>query len=159
MDICTRLFEHNNWANAELMGFCNTLREDQLDAAPDPQSEWSVRRVLEHLAGAQAGYLALLTQPKEERQQVDLRFEELGASLEASGVGLLEYAQGESSQGGHLYSTDGYEIEPWVVLVQSINHASDHRRQVCGMLRALGEKPPALDGWRFAEARGGLRKL
>ena len=51
---------------------------------------------------------------------------------------------------------DGYLVEPWVVLVQVINHATEHRKQVGIMLRALGMTPPRLDGWGYGEMAGGL---
>jgi uncharacterized damage-inducible protein DinB len=42
------------------------------------------------------------------------------------------------------------------VFVQAINHGAEHRRQVCGILRALGVEPPRLDGWAFGEATGAV---
>ena len=32
-------------------------------------------------------------------------------------------------------------------MLQAINHATDHRRQSCGMLKELGIAPPRLGGW------------
>ena len=55
-----------------------------------------------------------------------------------------------------LRTTDGYFVEPWVVMVQAINHATDHRRQISGLLKALGVTPPTLDGWSFGEAENAL---
>jgi uncharacterized damage-inducible protein DinB len=52
-----------------------------------------------------------------------------------------------------LRTSDGYDVAPWVVLVQAVNHANDHRRQIAGMLRDRGVPPPRLDGWGFGEAR------
>jgi len=40
--------------------------------------------------------------------------------------------------------------------VQVINHAHEHREQICSMLNALGVTPPDMDGWAFGEATGAL---
>ncbi len=58
-----------------------------------------------------------------------------------------------------LRTTDGYLVEPWVVMVQAINHATDHRRQLSGMLRDQGVIPPRLDGWAYGEAVKALRSI
>ena len=58
-----------------------------------------------------------------------------------------------------LRTTDGYFVETWVVMVQAINHATEHRRQIGSMLRALGVTPPNLDGWTYAEATGALVRM
>jgi uncharacterized damage-inducible protein DinB len=47
-------------------------------------------------------------------------------------------------------------VEPWVVLVQIINHATEHREQISSMLSALGVTPPILDGWAYGEATNAL---
>ena len=55
-----------------------------------------------------------------------------------------------------LQTTDGYFVEPWVVLVQVINHATEHREQIKSMLSALGVTPPDIDGWDYGEATKAL---
>ena len=78
------------------------------------------------------------------------------ASATASGEALLALAHDEDNEPTQLRTSDGYLVEPWVIMLQVINHASDHRRQICGMLRAIGVTPPGLDGWGFGEAEGAL---
>ena len=39
-----------------------------------------------------------------------------------------------------------------VILVQAINHATEHRAQAQAILTQLGIEPPAIDGW----AHGGF---
>ena len=41
-------------------------------------------------------------------------------------------------------------------MVQIINHATEHREQICSMLTALGVTPPDLDGWDYGEATNAL---
>lgn len=156
--ILAKLFEHNNWANLQIIKACSALTDEQLDAMPLPTSEWSVRRALSHLVECQRGYLSLLTLPPEARRDAPLSFAELGESAGRSGQALLALARDKTARGSEsrLRTTDGYVVEPWVVMVQVINHATDHRRQISGMLRALGVTPPGLDGWSFAEAVNAL---
>lgn len=153
-----RLFEHNNWANLQIIKACSALRDDQLDAKPQPASTWSIRAALSHLVESQRGYLSLLTLPPEARQHAPLSFAQLQESAAASGDGLLALARSATGEhlGTRLRTTDGYFVEPWVVLVQAINHATDHRRQISGLFRALGMAPPALDGWAFGEVANAL---
>ena len=90
-----------------------------------------------------------------------MAFSELQESVRRSGEGLLALAGDESSKplAARLQTTDGYSVEPWVVMVQVINHASEHREQINSMLSALGIMPPELDGWSFGEATNALKPM
>ena len=153
-----RLFEHNNWANDQIIKACSALSGEKLDAKPQPTTTWSIRFTLSHLVESQQGYLSLLTLPPEARRHVALSFAEWEESARKSGEKLLALARDETGEDleTRVRTTDGYMVEPWVVMVQAINHATEHRRQISGMLRALGETPPVLDGWSFGEATSAL---
>ena len=95
-NILGKLFEHNNWANEQIILACSALTDEQLDAPPQSATEGSIRSTLLHLVSAQYGYLRLLTLPLEERQdRVTVQFSELGESLKGSGEKLLELARDE----------------------------------------------------------------
>ncbi len=138
-NILARVFEHNNWANEQVIQACSVLSDEQLDAPPQSATEGSIRSTLSHLVSAQHGYLRLLTLPLEERQdRVTVEFAELGESLKSSGEKLLELARDESKlPTTRLQTRDEYYVEPWVILVQIINHATEHREQIKNMLTAL----------------------
>lgn len=157
-NILARLFEHNNWANQKIMEVCLTLTDDQLDAPPQSATEGSIRSTLTHLVSAQHGYLRLLTIPLEERKdRVTLQFDELQESLKSSGERLLELARDESKlPTTRLRTRDDYRVEPWVVMIQIINHATEHREQIKSMLTALGIEPPSIDGWDYGDAMKAL---
>lgn len=161
--VLERLFMHNNWANRRLIESCSGLSEEQLDAHPSSAAYGSIRQTLIHLVLGQVGYLKLLTLPVEERRQarLDLHFSDLAEAAAASGEGLLEWVRSSESQFtvSRLETTDGYWVEPWVVLLQAINHADEHREQVCSQLSALGVAPPQLDGWAYGELKGALTPL
>lgn len=157
----TRMFEHNNWANDRLIAACTALTEAQLDAPPRSATQGTIRGTLTHLVAAQHGYLSLLTLPVEERTSLAPALTALREAARASGEGLLALAG--NADGAFptepLRTRDGHRVAPWVVMVQAINHATEHREQVKSMLTALGETPPDLDGWSFGDAVGALVPL
>ena len=156
--ILAKLFEHNNWANLKIIHTCRALSDEQLDTKPQSGTNWSIRDTLLHLVSSQKAYLSLLTMPLMERPDTTPTFAELEEVACASGGGLLALAKEESSK--HLktqiQTKDGYIVQPWVVMLQAINHATEHRRQISGMLRALRVAPPGIDGWSYGEATKAL---
>jgi uncharacterized damage-inducible protein DinB len=152
-----KLFEHNNWANMQIIQACAALSDEQLDAEPHSATKGSIRATLLHLAGSQASYLSTLTLPVEARRYPPLTFADVQESVRLSGEGLLSLARGERTPlSARLQTRDGYYVEPWVVMVQAINHATEHREQINSMLSALGITPPDLDGWAYGEATHAL---
>lgn len=155
--LLARLFEHNRWANRRLLEACASLPDETLDA-PEEGSPWTIRSVLLHLAKAQNNYVGLLTGAPDEERERPVPAGELMEHAERSGERLRELAR--DPEGPHfrerVHVSDGYVFEPWVAMVQAINHATDHRRQVCAMMRRLGVTPPRLDGWEFGKETGAL---
>ena len=153
-----KLFEHNNWANQKIIEACSALNDEQLDAPPQSATEGSVRSTLLHLVSAQDNYLRLLTLPLEERQdRVWIEFSNIQESLQNSGKELLQLARDTSKlPATRIKTRDEYLVEPWVLMVQIINHATEHREQIKSMLTAMGITPPSIDGWDFGESENAL---
>jgi uncharacterized damage-inducible protein DinB len=158
-NILGKLFEHNNWANFNIIQACSALSDEQLDAEPRSATKGSIRLTLRHLVSSQDGYLSLLTgMERRFNWQAPPSFAELQESARITGEGLLALARGEPGVTfkSQLQTRDGYSVEPWVVMVQVINHATEHREQINSMLSALGVTPPELDGWAYGEAANAL---
>src|SRR5215208_4260340 len=152
-----KLFEHNNWANNQIIETCYALSDAQLDAEPQSVTRGTIRRTLLHLVHSQIGYLSLLTMPVNERPDVAPAFDELQESVRISGERLLKLASGEQKPfDSRLTTKDGFYTEPWVVMLQVINHATEHREQIKSMLSSLGVTPPNIDGWGYGEATNAL---
>ena len=153
-----KLFEHNNWANQKIIEACSTLNDEQLDTPPQSATEGSIRSTLMHIVVAQYNYLRLLTLPLEERKdRVWIDFGEMQESLQNSGEALLQLAKDTSKiPSVRLQTRDEHLVEPWVLMVQIINHATEHREQVKSMLTALGVEPPSIDGWDFGLTENAL---
>ena len=153
-NILENMFEHNNWANMQILQACSVLRDEQLDAEPVSATKGTIRETLRHMVASQAGYLSLLTLPVEKRHRISpATVSEMQDAARLSGEGLLALAKDERNRipATRLQTTDGFYVEPWVVMLQIINHATEHREQVKSMLTALGMTPPAIDGWDYAE--------
>jgi len=154
-NILAKLFEHNHWANLSIIEACSALSDEQLDAEPQTVVKGTVRETLTHLVSSQRGYLALLTRPVEERlHRTPLDYADLPEVARVSGEGLIAFVwdNPEKNLKPQLQTSDGFHVEPWVILVQIINHAHEHREQICSMLNALGVTPPGMDGWSYGEA-------
>ena len=153
-----KLFEHNNWANTQIIQSCAALSDEQLDAESQSATKGSIRETLTHLVNSQRGYLSLLTLTLEARHHAPPTFAGLQESAQISGEGLLALVRDESSKSPktRLQTTDGFFVEPWVVMLQVINHATEHREQISSMLSALGVTAPDLDGWAYGEATNAL---
>jgi uncharacterized damage-inducible protein DinB len=146
-----KLFEHNNWANQKIIEACLALSDEQLDTPPQSATEGSIRSTLIHLVSAQNNYLRTLTLPIDERRnRVDIEFSKLKESLKTSGEALLALAKDVSKiSKDRLITRDDHYVEPWVLMVQIINHATEHREQIKSMLTTLGIEPPSIDGWDY----------
>ena len=158
-NILEKLFEHNTWANLQIIQACSALSDEQLDAEPQSAAKGSIRLTLWHLMASQQGYLSHLTS-REHRShwQAPPAFAELLQAASISGEGLLALARDEPGipLTTQLQTPDGYLVERWVIMVQIINHATEHREQIKNMLSALGVTPPDLDGWAYGEVTHAL---
>ena len=152
-----KVFEHNNWANQKIIEACASLSDKQLDAEPQSVTKGSIRRTLTHLVHSQQGYLSLLTLPVDGRPDAAPKFTELQESARESGADLLAIARGGKEPfESRLTTRDEHFVEPWVVMVQVINHATEHREQIKSMMTALGVMPPNIDGWEYGFATDAL---
>jgi uncharacterized damage-inducible protein DinB len=152
--VLEKIFEHNNWANEQILHACSALTDEQLDATPVSATKGTIRETLQHLVRSQAGYLSLLTLPVDQRHRIPAAsISELEDAARLSGGGLLALARDEANRlpKTRLQTTDGFYVEPWIVMIQIINHATEHREQIKSMLSALGITPPEIDGWTYAE--------
>ena len=87
-----------------------------------------------------------------------LSFTEMREIATQSGQTLLSIAPtfAGATPPSQITLTDGYRVDPWVILVQVINHATEHREQIKSIMTTLGVAPPRIDGWRFGREVGSL---
>ncbi len=154
--ILAELFQHNRWANLRLLDACARLTDDQLNAAA-PGTYGRVRDTLVHMLAAEERYVGLLTgeQPKKPLRESEgyPGIPELRKRARRSGQALIEVAARARPNRILRGVRRGkpYAISIEVVLVQAINHATEHRAHIVTSLSQHGVTVPDLDGWAFGE--------
>ncbi len=159
--ILTRLFEHNNWANLQIIQACSVLDEDQLDTELYTVTKGSIRSTLQHLINSQEDYLSQLMGVEARfNWESPPGFDELLQAATETGEGLIALTKSEASKSlKDKFEKDGYSIEPWVVMLQAVDHAAEHREQIKSILSGLGLTPPRIDGWAYGRVTGALVQL
>ena len=151
------LFKHNLWANLYLLDVCAKLSADKLEASA-PGTYGAVRNTLLHLLDTEADYVATLTdqaaKPRHQPGEPFPGFESLRQSARQSGEALITYAeQFDSSQILQgVWQGQPYRLRAIIVLMQAINHATEHRAHIMTILSQQGIDPPILDSWAYNDA-------
>jgi len=159
----TPLFEHNYWANLQLLEACSGLTREQLAVSIAGVYGTPALTFLHYLSGEQR-YIYRLSR---EESPNPLRRDTPWPGIEA----LTEHARWSGERLRRLAETvepatvireteDGVdeEIDGQVVLVQAINHSTEHRAHIVTTLSAHGIALPEIDGWNWGEATGRLRQ-
>ena len=150
------LFRHNAWANERLFDACAGLSDAQLDAVA-VGTFGSIRATLTHIVGAQERFATALAETemfgtgREHRPFPGLAALRDGAR--ASGEALVGLAA-QARPGATVTTTwrgEDYTSPVWMLLIQAINHATEHRAQVAAILTQQGVEPPGMDGWTYHE--------
>jgi uncharacterized damage-inducible protein DinB len=165
MTLTARIFEHNDWSNLRIIGACSGLTEEQL-AWTSTGSYGSVVATLVHLVAAQQRYAHVFkggpipTEPAERVHERDPfpGFDRLRTSAEASGGLLREAAEAPDPDRTmtRVYRGQEERLPAWVLLLQAINHATEHRTNITSILAEHGVEVADIDGWTYlGEVAGG----
>lgn len=155
-DTLTTLYRHNVWANLQLLDLCAGLSDDQLQATVSG-TFGTIADTWRHIMHAERSYLARISTGQPYRRPADApppTPEELRASLEASGNGLIEWSQRVQPDATVEINWDGTPrlVPKTIILAQAINHATEHRAHIMTILTQLGIAPPELDCWSYFDA-------
>lgn len=146
-DVGVEVFTHNLWANLKLFDACAGLSEDDL-AATSPGTYGTVRDTLVHLFASEGRYVGEFSGGSTIRWEDESfpGFEALRERAVSSGEALLEIAR--SSPADRIvrgtYRGAPYEMAASILLVQAVNHATEHRSQVMSILTTRGVDPNSL---------------
>jgi uncharacterized damage-inducible protein DinB len=148
-------FKYNLWANQCLLDACEPLSDAQLDASA-AGVYGSVREILIHIFTSEEGYAGRLSGHFPEPRLADLptfpSFDELRRRAQWSGDRLIQYAeQGDRNQIFHL-DEGTYDAPAFIILLQALNHAIDHRSQIATVLSQQGIELPDLAAWGYNDA-------
>jgi uncharacterized damage-inducible protein DinB len=150
------MFRHNLWATMRLLDACEKLTDEQLDTTL-PGTFGSIRATLLHWLRNEDRYVSFLRgQQPNPRLTVDPfpGFEALRASAERSGSDLVEIA--ENLPEDPILRTKSDEGEPvelpiMTLVVQALNHATEHRTHIASLIGHQGVEPPNSDGWSYGD--------
>ena len=153
--LLAEFFRHNTWATLRLLDACESLTDEQLDTTTTG-TMGTIRDTLVHIAGAEQRYLNLLSGlPREEPLErkpfpgvTDLR-----ERAQRTGDGLAKIAARASLKDTIAVPWQGEttQLNVSTVLIQAINHATEHRSHINTILTQLGMEPPELDGWTYGD--------
>jgi len=146
-----QLMRHMAWANADLFQRLATLPDAAL-AHTAPGSEWSVGAIAHHLVTAAENYAQRLHgEPRAPERSVPTTV----AELESLAVGLAaadaKLRAGAALDGAEVLNWISFNGDPvsfprWVLVNQSVHHATEHRAQIAAALVANGIRSVDLDG-------------
>jgi uncharacterized damage-inducible protein DinB len=153
-DSLTALFGHNLWANLCLFKQCAGLSNEQLQATI-PGAYGTIYETLEHIASSERSYFSRISTGERPPARPDgeppMTIAEMLKSLRETGTGLIEWAP--KIRPDDLVTVDWEdtprEMPKSFLLVQVINHATEHREQIKAILTELGIEPPDLQGWEY----------
>ncbi len=152
--VLVEFFKHNLWANLRLLDACSTLGDEHLSASV-PGTYGSVGNTLVHIFGAEGRYVSRITRGEVVRPTPESAgfpgIEELRSRAQASGNALIEIAGSDQASQMVRFTYEGEQVElpASLLLVQAINHATEHRAQIMTTLTQHGVEPPDLSGWAW----------
>ncbi len=155
MNLLVELFKHNTMMNARLLEVCRGLTDEQL-ASTVEGTYGTIGATLVHVAGGQQSYAARFFGGERPQRLAESPFPGFDALTSAFDEGnrLLEHAAAEADTDGYVTIHDDDPDATWrmhrsLLLLQAINHGTEHRSQIATILTQLGITAPEMDGWTF----------
>lgn len=155
MDLLVEFFKHNTMMNERLLEGCRGLTDDQL-ASTVEGTYGTIGATLVHVAGGQTSYAARFfgsKRPDRLAEDPFPGFDQLDAEFD-KGNALLERAAAESGTDTYIELEDDDPSLNWrmhrsLLLLQAINHGTEHRSQIATIVTHLGLSAPEMDGWTY----------
>jgi uncharacterized damage-inducible protein DinB len=145
------LFKHNAWANDRLIRALEQVEAPVLDATV-PGTYGGVLNTMAHIVWAQERYLAAFsggTMPFP--SDVSPTLIEIGDRLRHDDEAFIKLAHETPDRmlRGLRPNGEPFALPAWLIYVQAINHATEHRAQIATILTQQGITPPGMDGWTY----------
>jgi len=166
VSLAADFMEQNNWANLQIIEFCEGLDEALLDATA-AGVYGSVRETLVHMIASLDRYLSAITASAPANAAVVNErlpwpgFEALKNAAAANGEGLRE-AAASMEDGAEVRSQFGgkeWRVATSLPVIQSFLHCTEHRSQIATVLSNAGVTAPELDAWQWGGSTGRLAGL
>ena len=158
------LFEHNLWANLRLLDASRSLDRSQLELAIPGVYGTPASTFVHYISGEQRYVFRLSGEEPAMRLKSDDPWpgiDDLVARAHWSAERLLRLAEstGPNVVTHQFFDGVDHEVNADVILVQAVNHSTEHRAHIVTTLSAHGISMPEIDGWSWGEATGRLRAL
>ena len=138
-----QLLRHMAWANAALFKQLASLPDAALGHTA-PGSEWSVGAIAHHLATAAENYAQRLHgEPRAPERSIPTTATDITHLAEGLATADAKLRAGAALNGAEVLRWISFGGEPmafprWVLVNQSVHHATEHRAQIAGALAANG---------------------
>jgi uncharacterized damage-inducible protein DinB len=161
--VLTTLFAHNVWANLKLLDFCEHLSDEQLDATAIG-CFGSIRDTLLHIVGAEVSYVERVNgklPPRQLSREQFPGFELLKETVRWTSDELLQLALSARKETSVRQRPPRQLIEYKLasLMVQALNHSTEHRTQISAIITQLGMEPPDMSGWQYIQEIGELQEI
>lgn len=155
MNLNVELLKHNTMMNDRLLEVCRGLTDEQLESTVEG-TYGTIGATLVHVAGGQQSYAARFFGGERPERLTEIPFPGFDALTGAFNEGntLLERAAAEAATDEYVTIHDDDPDTKWrmhrsLLLLQAINHGTEHRSQIATILTQLGITAPEMDGWTF----------
>ncbi len=165
MDLVVEFLRHNTMMNRRLLDVCRELSDEQRDTGLEG-TYGPIGATLVHVANGQLGYVPrhiaadrpqpLTADPFPGWETVAERFDLGNDRLEAFAARAGEEHEIEVT--GDT-PEEKLSIPAGLLLLQAVNHGTEHRSQVATILTHLGVEPPEMDGWTYMWDSGQMRPV
>jgi uncharacterized damage-inducible protein DinB len=136
---------------------CERLSDEQLEATVQG-TYGSIKATLLHLFGAEERYAARLSGQRDAPPPLESEaftgVAMLRERAQKTGSALIEVAEtfrADSILKGE-WRGKPFEMPAMVVMLQAINHATEHRAHIATIMTQQGIEPPSMDAWSYNEA-------
>jgi uncharacterized damage-inducible protein DinB len=158
-----QLLRHMAWANAALFKQLASLPDAALGHTA-PGSEWSVGAITHHLVTAAENYAQRLHgEPRAPERSIPTTTTDITHLAEGLATADAKLRAGAALDGAEELRWISFGGEPmafprWVLVNQSVHHATEHRAQIAGSLAAHGVIAidlDAIDVWSLFDEQVG----
>ncbi|HET9494506.1 MAG TPA: DinB family protein [Chloroflexia bacterium] len=149
------MYRHSLRSTLRLIDACEKLTDEQLDTSL-AGTYGSIRSTLLHMLGAEERYVARIRgeQPGPRLEDSPFPgFDALRASAERTGNALIDICENlrEDAILRGTWRGEPYEQPAMTLIIQALNHATEHRTHIGSLMGYQGVEPPDSDGWEYGD--------
>ena len=156
INLISKMFEYNLWANTQLIELCSGLVDEQLEIEIEGVFG-RIHPTLVHIIRAEGSYLNRLAGARpwaDDLEWDNMPMSDLLAKAQLSGNKLFAIANKADPATRHVTELQGkpYHFFNWTVLLQTLYHGIEHRTQIKFLLTQLGVAHPELAAWDYMDS-------